>query len=70
MTNTIWDIPLSRQNEITKVAHRKRRYFNEWQRINIAHWRKELERGNTLPEQHRFFMYDIEAALIKKGFLI
>lgn len=62
-----WEISKSRQKLITELAHRKRRTFNVWQRQQIAIWRRALEKNQELPEQQRFYMRDIEEALIYRG---
>lgn len=60
-----WEIPLERQKEIARLAHRKRRHFNLWQRQCIATWRKALASNQLLPEQQRFVMRDIECVLVR-----
>lgn len=64
-----WIIPLGRQKEIIKIAHRKRRYLDVWQRQQVAIWRRALDMNKTLPEQQRFFMRNIETILIRRGYL-
>lgn len=64
-----WDIPLHRQREIAKIAHRKRRYLSAWQRKQIRIWRIALSMNKELPEQQRFFMRGVENALIDRGLM-
>ena len=63
------DIPLVRQRLIIKIANRKRRFLDVWQKQQLAIWQRAIKKGEALPEQQRFFMRGIEEHLIFKGWI-